>query len=177
MLDTANPLNNEIESIEKTTDRLQAPTQTHLAHTQIEGKPISETHTTQTAKANAHQRSAGGEKSPISHMVNKSIKEITANDGKTFAQMRAEMDEACWDSHKQVGTKMKGGKQVPNCVPKNEDVKEKLTIGKIRKAAYKTAKVLGDVNAVKKGKVARRVKNRVVGKMLGKAVSKLGLFR
>ena len=82
---------------------------------------ISETHTTQTAKANAHQRSAGGEKSPISHMVNKSIKEITANDGKTFAQMRAEMDEACWDSHKQVGTKMKGGKQVPNCVPKNED--------------------------------------------------------
>ena len=82
---------------------------------------ISETHTTQTAKANAHQRSAGGEKSPISHMVNKSIKEITTNDGKTFAQMRAEMDEACWDSHKQVGTKMKGGKQVPNCVPKNED--------------------------------------------------------
>ena len=58
-----------------------------------------------------------------------------------------------------------------------EDVTEKITIGKIRKAAYKTAKVLGDVNAVKKGKVARRVKNRVVGKMLGKAVSKLGLFR
>ena len=53
-------------------------------------------------------------------MVNKSIKEITKDDGKTFAQMRAEVDEACWDSHKQVGTKMKGGKQVPNCVPKNE---------------------------------------------------------
>ena len=111
----------DIESIERTSARLQAPTQTHLAHTQIEGKPISETHTTQTAKANAHQRSAGGEKSPISHMVNKSIKEITANDGKTFAQMRAEMDEACWDSHKQVGTKQKGGKTVPNCVPKNEE--------------------------------------------------------
>ena len=110
----------EVISVERTSSRLQSPTQTHLSHTQIEGKPISETHTTQTAKANAHQRSAGGEKSPISHMVNKSIKEITANDGKTFAQMRAEMDEACWDSHKQVGTKMKGGKQVPNCVPKNE---------------------------------------------------------
>lgn len=54
---------------------------------------------------------------------------------------------------------------------------EKLTIGKIRRAAYKTARVLGDVQAVKKGKVARRVKNRVVGKMLGKAVSKLGLFK
>ena len=29
--------------------------------------------------------------------------------------------EACWDTHKQVGTKMKGGKRVPNCVPKNEE--------------------------------------------------------
>ena len=82
---------------------------------------ISETHTTQTAKANKQQRDAGGEKSPISLMKNKSIDEITKNDGKTFAQMRAEIDEACWDSHKQVGFKMKGGKRVPNCVPKNED--------------------------------------------------------
>jgi len=32
------------------------------------------------------------------------------------------VDEACWDTHKQVGTKMKGGKVVPNCVPKNEEV-------------------------------------------------------
>ena len=32
-----------------------------------------------------------------------------------------EFAEACWDSHKQVGTKMKGGKRVPNCVPKNEE--------------------------------------------------------
>ena len=55
------------------------------------GKELDETHTTQTAKANAQQRSAGGEKSPISHMVNKSIKEITKDDGKTFAQMRAEI--------------------------------------------------------------------------------------
>ena len=86
----------------------------------IKTESVNETRTTQTAKANAQQRAAGGEKSPISNMVNKSIKEITKNDGKTFAQMRAEIDEACWDSHKQVGTKMKGGKQVPNCVPKNE---------------------------------------------------------
>ena len=34
-----------------------------------------------------------------------------------------EFAEACWDSHKQVGTKIssKTGKRVPNCVPKNED--------------------------------------------------------
>tara|TARA_R110000868_G_scaffold85896_1_gene241273 strand:- start:2093 stop:3829 length:1737 start_codon:yes stop_codon:yes gene_type:complete len=33
-------------------------------------------------------------------------------------EKKIETDEACWDSHKQVGTKKKGGKTVPNCVPK-----------------------------------------------------------
>ena len=34
--------------------------------------------------------------------------------------------EACWDSHKQVGTKIssKTGKRVPNCVPKNEEIED-----------------------------------------------------
>ena len=35
---------------------------------------------------------------------------------KTFNQSQAE----CWKTHKKVGMKMKGGKLVPNCVPKNE---------------------------------------------------------
>ena len=52
---------------------------------------------------------------------------------------------------------------------------EKLTIGKIRRAAYKTGKTLGGVQAVKKNKVARRVKNRIIGKMAAKALS--GLFK
>jgi len=60
---------------------------------------------------------------------------------------------------------------------REDNVSEKLTIGKIRRAAYKTGKVLGDVQAVKKNKVAKRIKNRVVGKLLGKAVGKLGLFK
>ena len=37
---------------------------------------------------------------------------------KSFGAYAAE----CWKTHKQVGTKMKGGKVVPNCVPKNEEV-------------------------------------------------------
>jgi len=55
------------------------------------------------------------------------VKEIIKKESaewKTFAQLRNEIDEACWDSHKQVGFKMKGGKRVPNCVPKSEEVKE-----------------------------------------------------
>lgn len=28
-----------------------------------------------------------------------------------------EYTEACWDGYKQIGTKKKNGKEVPNCVP------------------------------------------------------------
>jgi len=115
--------------IKKVVDKLKGASQAHAGQAKdlekaMKTESINETHTTQTAKANKQQRDAGGEKSPISLMKNKSIDEITANNGKTFAQMRAEIDEACWDTHKQVGFKMKGGKRVPNCVPKNEEVKE-----------------------------------------------------
>ena len=79
------------------------------------------------------------------------------------------------------GEKMrkKGAKGAPTPAAiksaQKEEVSEKLTIGKIRRAAYKTGKALGDVQAVKKNKVARRVKNRIVGKLAAKALS--GLFK
>ena len=31
-----------------------------------------------------------------------------------------QLDEKCWDGYKQIGSKKKGGKTVPNCVPTNE---------------------------------------------------------
>lgn len=40
-----------------------------------------------------------------------------------------DIEEACWDTHKQVGTKMKGNKVVPNCVPK-ESIEEDSRIDK-----------------------------------------------
>ena len=30
------------------------------------------------------------------------------------------MENPCWDGYDMVGTKTKDGKEVPNCVPKNE---------------------------------------------------------
>ena len=39
-------------------------------------------------------------------------------ESKTYSQFAQE----CWKTHKQVGYKKKGGKMVPNCVPKNEEV-------------------------------------------------------
>ena len=41
--------------------------------------------------------------------------------GQNMAKTFKDFAEACWDTHKQVGFKMKGGKRVPNCVPKNEE--------------------------------------------------------
>lgn len=37
---------------------------------------------------------------------------------KKDADQHTEDADPCWDSHKQVGMKKKGGKMVPNCVPK-----------------------------------------------------------
>lgn len=47
--------------------------------------------------------------------------------------------EACWDSHKQVGYKMKGGRRVPNCVPKNENQQAAL-MKKLAKSAQSSEK-------------------------------------
>ncbi len=35
-----------------------------------------------------------------------------------------EIEEACWDTHKQIGIKSKGGRMVPNCVRKEGFVDE-----------------------------------------------------
>ena len=43
----------------------------------------------------------------------------------------------------------------------------------LRGLLYTIARLMGDVNAVKKGKVGRRVGRRVAGKATGKAMGKL----
>ncbi|MDA1475255.1 hypothetical protein [Bacillus changyiensis] len=48
-----------------------------------------------------------------------------------------------------------------------------MSINKIRSAMYKSGKILGDVNAVKKGKVGKRIARRAAGKTTGKLLGKL----
>ncbi len=43
----------------------------------------------------------------------------------------------------------------------------------LRSFLYKAARIMGDVNAVKKGKVGKRVARRAAGKGTGKALGKL----
>ncbi|MFB4167063.1 hypothetical protein [Virgibacillus sp. JSM 102003] len=48
-----------------------------------------------------------------------------------------------------------------------------MRINNIRKLLYGLAKILGDVNAVKKGKAGKRVGRRIAGKGTGKMLGKL----
>ena len=48
---------------------------------------------------------------------------------------------------------------------------KKITIGKIRSFLYITAKMLGDINAVKRNKIGTRVTNRITGKVTSRARS------
>ena len=52
---------------------------------------------------------------------------------KKFKDMFGEEDP-CWDTHKQVGTKKKNGKEVPNCVPKEEFQLDEKIEGLVTKA-------------------------------------------
>jgi hypothetical protein len=52
----------------------------------------------------------------------------------------ASFEEACWVGYKQVGMKNKGGKQVPNCVPEENDLEEEVLdeMAALRKKADKS---------------------------------------
>jgi len=57
--------------------------------------------------------------------LNKDIADIFSEIQQLIQQKRSikeeSLNEACWEGYKQVGTKDKGGRQVPNCVPINEE--------------------------------------------------------
>lgn len=61
---------------------------------------------------------------PVADRAGKGGKPVNVSNYGKGKLSEEDIDEACWDTHKQVGTKMKGGKVVPNCVPKNESVEQ-----------------------------------------------------
>ncbi|WP_373895621.1 hypothetical protein ACUL41_12350 [Virgibacillus natechei] len=48
-----------------------------------------------------------------------------------------------------------------------------LRINNVRSLLYKLSRILGDVNAVKKGRVGRRIGRRVAGRGTGKLLGKI----
>ena len=57
--------------------------------------------------------------------------------------------DPCWDSHKQVGMKKKGGKMVPNCVPKNEEVEVEEAMSSYDRNRKRAAQRAADRNAAR----------------------------
>ena len=50
----------------------------------------------------------------------KDNEDVTADVDSFSMNEEKQLDEKCWDGYKQVGSKKKGGKMVPNCVPVSE---------------------------------------------------------
>lgn len=48
-----------------------------------------------------------------------------------------------------------------------------MNINKVRSFLYKTSKYLGDVNAVQKGTIGKRIMRRAAGKASGKLMKKI----
>ncbi|MCS7053989.1 MAG: hypothetical protein NZM09_09700 [Ignavibacterium sp.] len=54
-----------------------------------------------------------------------------------------------------------------------------MSISKIRSFLYTLAKILGDINAIRKGKIAERIARRGAGRVTGKVLGKIfdSIFR
>ena len=86
---------------------------------------------------------------------------------KTFNQFQAE----CWKTHKKVGMKMKGGKLVNDCRPKNEEVQNEGTDDDLKgdlgamSQAYNDEKLNpvkhsgSKLNKIRGGKILKRLLN------------------
>ena len=68
-----------------------------------------------------------------------------------------EFAEACWDTHKQVGFKMKGGKRVPNCVPRNEEEEIEEVSAAMRAMRRRAAKSAYAKKTIDKYATARKM--------------------
>ena len=48
-----------------------------------------------------------------------------------------------------------------------------MTLSKLRNLLYKTARVLGDVQAVRRGRIVKRIHNRIVGRLSSKILRRI----
>ena len=89
-------------------------------------------------------------------MKKESVQQVTEGDG-----------DPCWDSHKQVGMKKKGGKMVPNCVPKTKT--ESFSAWRNDLSEIMTDDI--DSKPIKEKKVVNKIK---INPKLGEAIEDIG---
>ena len=104
--------------------------------------------------------------------------------GKDMKKTNDELKKITTDYKKKFGTKKEykydyGSPESVKLMKKitpgqNEDTQnEKMTFNKFRSGLYKTAKAMGDVQAVRKKKVGKRIARRAAGKVTGRMLKKL----
>jgi len=80
-----------------------------------------------------------GELNKVSQKLRTKLESTVTEDGK----MQGGADDPCWKGYEMVGMKKKDGKEVPNCVPKNESVvNEGMKPSQVRSAISKVKKEL-----------------------------------
>ena len=90
-----------------------------------------------------------------------------AHDERMKKHKLKKVDE-CWKTHKQQGYKKKGGKMVPNCVPKNEEVQLEATrYAKETGKSFKTNKPVVKGGTAKNDKAFQAVAKKYSGQMMG----------
>lgn len=86
-------------------------------------------------------------------------------------ELEKDSDDPCWKGYVQVGTKKKDGKEVPNCVPKEEAVKEEADLEEARRRRRLSA---DEKKAFELGKKASKAGKERVAMMGDKELQKLG---
>ena len=112
----------EVEVDEKYQGMYQSPTPTYNRLKSSDEKARMSPGRRAMAKSDELEKSEPGSKRA------KAQKKASMQMARNFKSARATTEEVvregdgdpCWDTHKQVGMKKKGGKMVPNCVPKEE---------------------------------------------------------
>lgn len=78
----------------------------------------------------------------------------------SFNQIEEKKEDTCWTGYKQVGTKKKDGKEVPNCVP---DPKNKIEKSDSKKKKNEHLLSFDDFNLIEEKKDSRLVNAGVSG--------------
>ncbi len=52
-----------------------------------------------------------------------------------------------------------------------------MNINKTRNLLYTSAKILGDINAIQKGNILKRIINRILGRITGKLMGKITKYK
>ena len=115
-------INDRISTVKKRIESLQKPNFYKEAYETFE-KPVFE-EVPEDVKENWIDqltiRQFNEELKDVFPYIYKLIGETTRAQELSPDDFMSEDDDPCWDDYKQVGMKKKGGKEVPNCVPKEE---------------------------------------------------------